>query len=70
MCQMIEINGEIIDSGKELKALVHPANIVFCHGATDVDENECLCHIDVKATAKKAGLKCRKADWPDWILSK
>lgn len=70
MCVVIEINGEIIETGKELKALVGIDNIVFLHGVTEIDENECLCHIDIPATAHRAGFKCRRRDWPDFRLTK
>lgn len=65
MCTQIQIrNGDGRDGVEtcgQLWALVGRDNVVW--GETGVgytfEENECLCHVDVEATAERAGYECR-----------
>ncbi len=69
MCQTVEFEGRVIERGADLKHIVGTHNIVMIE--MDVlDDNDCLCHVDVEATAAKAGMKCRRPaeTWTDWQL--
>ena len=53
MCTTMEIDGEWIDGLGELWGIVGQDNVVMSHEAS-FEWNDCLCHVDVRATAKKA----------------
>ncbi len=70
MCQTIELEGEVIMTGADLKHIVGAHNIVMI-GTDRLYDSDCLCHVDVEATAAKAGMKCRRRPaemGTDWQL--
>lgn len=65
MCTQIKIiGGDGIDSCGQLWKLVGKGAVVWTEhsGDHEFQENECLCHCDVEATAKRNGYSCR----PGW----
>jgi hypothetical protein len=60
MCTEIQIKGgERIDHTGQLFSLIGRENAVFDPAAGSVGTDECLCHLDVPATAARAGYSCR-----------
>jgi hypothetical protein len=72
MCTTIQINGEYIDGLGELWGILGQENVVMSHKAS-FEWDDCLCHVDVQATAAKAGYSCRSG-WDesscDFILTR
>lgn len=66
MCTVIQIaDGDRVDSTGELFNAIGRHNAVFNDYITgDVGTDECLCHLDVEATAAKAGYRSRNG-WDD-----
>lgn len=58
MCVEIEIDRERIETCGQLWKIIGRENMVFTHDA-DFKEDDCLCHLDVGATAKRAGYVSR-----------
>ena len=68
MCVIIEVNCSIVETGAELRRAVGPYNIVL-RDCDTIGDDECLCHVDIEATAKKAGMSCYQAnDFVWWTL--
>lgn len=69
MCTQVLVMGDPnvdVETCGELWSLVGKDNVVI--GKTlpghEFDANECLCHIDIEATAQRAGYTCRSG-WDD-----
>jgi hypothetical protein len=62
MCSMLGVKKggvyHTCDSVGELRAFVEPVFEGYMD-AGEVHDDDCLCHVDARATAKKAGLRCR-----------
>lgn len=59
MCIEIQIEGgPRIETCGELWTLVGQDAVVYRH-LSDFTANECLCHVDIVATAEKSGYRCR-----------
>ncbi len=62
MCTEIQIRGGArLETLGDLWALVGKDNVVMSHEA-NFESDDCLCHVDARATAKKAGYDCA----PGW----
>ena len=74
MCIVIEADGMIVEDGESLMRIIGRDNIVMYDYAKNYPPaaDECLCHVDVEASAAKARYQCRRTDdgWPDWVLTK
>lgn len=64
MCTTLNIDGEYIDSLSELWGIVGQDNVVMSHEAS-FEWDDCLCHVDVQATAARAGYSC-KSGWDNF----
>lgn len=70
MCTWIAVKGgDIIETCGQLRELVGVENIVF---DADMDghefaDDECLCHVDVQATAARSGFTCDAGYSPDFL---
>ena len=55
MCKEVIVDGECCSTHGELKAEIG-GDAVFLPAVTDVTDQDCLCGLDVEATAKQYGL--------------
>lgn len=57
MCEMIVFGGKWIETYREAREEFGDENLVWDAGLEWLKrDDECLCHLDMKATAKKLGL--------------
>lgn len=60
MCVEIQIKGgKRIDGVGDLYDALGRENVVFNKGCEPTGDNECLCHVNIRATARKAGFYYR-----------